>query len=462
MRLRTGWITWFGLALFGLSAVAVPARADGFIRELLSDPSPTAFAPGPMTTEDFGIEVASGILPEGLNPSLQPGTLEWVRVSEVLVLPRARLLWSSSPVPIGVEGSFEQDGFDQPFRLGHSVAQGSVRVGLVPGPAGEIRVRFLAGSPVGEERALTEATLRLVYRPKNPNHAGRVFVDCTCSDRKISVLKARPLRTDSALAGVWTYIGCRLLHVKGPEGKTAELEMWTFRANSTGRLSRDGFELKPADGAVWVLRLSPEVRSFTLSDEVSTERYNYVLAPRLNDASIGIGLGPYASGFSAPGVSFSSWAPVLTVYGSYFLTETSRLVGFDLTPLRGPLTTDFGLYFQSESVRMLDRRMSLSVMFGAHALAFPSEGRHVLKYGVPQGFELVYRDAGLRRWNATLGAFIYPPISGKSYFNVWVRYGIAAFFVEFNHISWQETVNDSAVFSRNSGLAIGFPLARFL
>jgi hypothetical protein len=68
--------------------------------EILSESVPSAFAPNDFDTLDFSIEWTTGKV-EGVEATLARGTLEWVRVSEVLVLPRARLLVSVRDVEAG-------------------------------------------------------------------------------------------------------------------------------------------------------------------------------------------------------------------------------------------------------------------------------------------------------------------------------------------------------------------------
>ena len=96
---------------------------------------------------------------------------------------------------------------------------------------------------------------------------------------------------------------------------------------------------------------------------------------------------------------------------------------------------------------------------------FRSNDQHYLRPGGPQGIEIVYRDAFKRAHNFSVGAFAYPPINDRSYYNVWLRWGTGKFFGELNFISWREkagTYDSQTVFNRSMGVSFGFPLFRFL
>src|SRR3954469_9950238 len=57
--------------------------------EAMSETMPTAFAPAEFSAEDFALEWEGPPLP-GVEVRLQGRSREWVRVQDVLVLPRAR------------------------------------------------------------------------------------------------------------------------------------------------------------------------------------------------------------------------------------------------------------------------------------------------------------------------------------------------------------------------------------
>lgn len=80
-------------------------------------------------------------------------------------------------------------------------------------------------------------------------------------------------------------------------------------------------------------------------------------------------------------------------------------------PLHRRTYTDFGLYLNSESIRLIDRRITLNVMVGAHALVVDGGARALYRIGFPQGVEIVVRGGNLGG-----GVFVYPDALGDAYY----------------------------------------------
>jgi len=184
------------------------------------------------------------------------------------------------------------------------------------------------------------------------------------------------------------------------------------------------------------------------------------LPRRLTTAFVGVGLGPYSYMIQVPGEkTVQTVAPITTLYGSYFLSEGSRMVFFDAFPVQGQWYNDFGLYFNNESSRALDERLSFNLLLGFHLISFKSPWGIQHRLGAPQGFEMIYRDAFGRRNNLSVGGFFYPPIAGKAYYNTWLRVGSSRIFGELNYLSWRELAgNGDQAISRSVGICIGAPL----
>jgi hypothetical protein len=98
-------------------------------------------------------------------------------------------------------------------------------------------------------------------------------------------------------------------------------------------------------------------------------------------------------------------------------------------------------------------------------IGFRTPGEYHVVPSVPQGVELTYADFLARRHDLKMGGFVYP-VSGSSYYNVWVRWGRSNFFGEVNFISWQATDGGVSFFSRAVGFSLAWPftvpLVRFL
>jgi hypothetical protein len=176
---------------------------------------------------------------------------------------------------------------------------------------------------------------------------------------------------------------------------------------------------------------------------------------------MGLGLGPYAYTWRDGAASLDAIIPFVTLYAGYTFTPTARLVYFNATALHRKGSIDQGLYIWFEQFRMVDDRVSLNFLLGANVLVYSHDDHVTGRLSVPQGFELVVRDLFARNRNLTAGAFVYPKIAGRSYYNAWLRWGSPAFFGELNFIEWQEPHDNGDTQSRALGISFGTPVARF-
>ena len=82
------------------------------VEEALSESVPTGLAPDQLDISDFKVRWEGKPI-EGLRYRLAPGTIQWVRVNEVLVIPRARMILDVE----GAEGGqVSSGGFTQVFQ----------------------------------------------------------------------------------------------------------------------------------------------------------------------------------------------------------------------------------------------------------------------------------------------------------------------------------------------------------
>lgn len=431
---RSGWATFLALP----TSVA---------HDVLSETVPTAFAPDDFAAADYAIEWKGGQAPEGVEVSLGAQSLEWVRVVEVLAIPRARL---RVQIAGATAGSVAHAGFTTPFALGGDgkVLTGEFPVALISGPRSPVELKFLrAGKEVS-------ATLYFRFKPRTRAPAGRVYRDPSCSRFGLQA-PVSAVRDDA-----WAYVGCRLVVAEGADHRTSVLELYVFW-DGVGPVAKiNGADVPESSVSLWALRLGANPGSVSLEAGGMSFQPTYRVADHLKLGFLGVGLGPYQYSFSGLGDTKDSLAPMLTIYGSYFITEALRLVAFDATTFGQNGSTDFGIYLNMENLRFIDRRLAINFLLGGHVLAFEAAGSTYFKAGFPQGVEVVYSDAFGKGRNFSLGGFVYPLIEGKSYTNVWVRWG-GAIFGEINLIHWRETVGTSEVTSRSLGLSVGFPLARF-
>jgi hypothetical protein len=452
---RRCWTQWLGrgLAALGCWAALAPsgaravthALAPSLIPEALSESVPTAFAPADFSVEDFALDWKGGRAPEGTRARLIPNSLQWVRVADVLVIPRARL---ELVADAGATGRATTGGYSQALAGGKL----ELPVALLSGEANPVEVAV-------ESAGRRETAVLLVRFAPRPQHAQapRAFVDPSCSRFGVSAAFPR-----EAGPGHWAYLGCRLVSVEGEDRRLPSLELFALW-DGVGQSARvGGAETAAASVSVWPLRLRTQPGHAQLEAAGHELRIGYRLPQTYHYAFLGAGIGPYTYQFNGFGETENRTIPLLTLYGSYFITETTRLVAFDATAFTEQFYTDFGVYVSTESLKILDRRVTMNLMLGMHVIGFRSRGQYYMKPGAPQGIELIATDVFKRAHNLTLGGFVYPEINGKEYYNVWVRWGSGALFGELNYISWKEIVNDRGFFSRAFGITVGMPLARFL
>lgn len=434
------------LVFFSSAHASVQLLPGTLVKEALSESVPTAFAPAPFEAEDFSLEWFGEEL-QDVRFSLGRNSLEWVRVSSVLVIPRARLLLRAENAEAG---QVHNGGFSQPLSYHVDHVSGEVPVALLSGEENLIHVSLVRG---GRE---LKGRLQVKFKPRHDSSQSKVYIDPSCSPFRVSA------ESSGARQDEWAYIGCRLVHVEGVEHRTSSLEMYVYWDNVGQRVKISGIDTDSSIPSVWPLRLRSEPGLVELKAGEHRMLVRYSIADKLSLGFLGVGVGPYQYTFSEPFSYTNSAAPVLTLYGSYFLSESMRLVAFNLTALHSRYFTDFGLYLNNESFKTLDNRLSVNLMLGAHVLGFRANGKNHFNFGGPQGLEIILRDAFLRRHNLALGGFVYPEISGNAYYNVWLRWGTTGFFGEFNYIAWRERLEEGAhIYSRALGFSFGFPLARF-
>jgi hypothetical protein len=357
-------------------------------------------------------------------------------VSEVLVVPRGRLRVAAKA---GETGQLRSAGFSQSWS-----GDGVIPVALLPGRETEVIV----------QRAGQTLRGRIGIQFSGPATA---LIDSSCSPHRVSVVPQGGWKDG------WIYVGCRLTYGKESSDHPATLATYVYWSGAD-KLSVDGVETPAHVDSVWALQLRSRPGEVELRSRERSVKLAYRIPDKLHIASIGVGIGPYAYAFetSTGGGDAHTVAPLVTLYASYFLTEGLRVVLFDAMALNRSYFSDIGLYLNVEQVRTVDRRLSLNLLLGAHVIGFRADDQFRLPFSAPQGFELIYRDFLGRNRNISAGSFLYPPIQGRSYYNVWLRWGTPSVFAEFNYISWREPLDGSPVRSRSAGVSIGFPLFRFL
>ncbi len=440
-----------GVFLFPLSGFAYThVLPESLVEEVLSESVPTAFSPTGLGAQDFSVEWIGAPLPD-VEIVLGKESLEWVRVADFLVLPRGRLLVTAHSLEGGLLTS---GGFSQSLVIHEGEGRAELPIALLSGEKNPIRLTLRRG---GIEK---KGTLQVRFKPRqvSPHFEAStgIFTDPSCSPFNVRAVST------GDYSNQWIYVGCRLVYVEGSEYRTASLEMFVYWDNVGQEIEIDGVKTSAPSASAWKLRLRSAPGKVRLKAGEREVVLNYFAAEKLHLGSLGIGIGPYAYTFVSFDANIDTIAPVVTLYGSYFITESMRAVMFDATAINKKYFTDFGFYINYESFKAIDRRFFLNFMLGAHVIGFNAEGSSHYNFGAPQGVELIFKDAFHKGYNLASGAFIYPPIHGKLYYNAWVRWGGASFFAEINYIAWQEILDQDRAYNRSMGVTFGIPLARFL
>ena len=415
---------------------------ENLTHDVLSESTPTAFAVNDFSVEDFHIEWQGPALSD-LQFNLVKGSLEWVRVADLLVLPRARVSVTADKVE---GGSITSGDFTQHLILQAQQGNAEMPVALISGDKNPIRITLRRG---GTE---VKGTLIVRFSPHQGLSNARIFADSSCSPYNVRAQSVARRKDE------WIYIGCRVVRMADPENTRPSLELLVYWDNVGQSVDIGGVQVSSASNSVWALRVRSKPGTIGMKAGEHKLTIHYNLPPELHRVSLGLGVGPYSYSFQTSVDSVQSFVPLVTVYGSFFVTESMRLVAFDATAINSKYFTDLGLYLNTESIKTVDGRLSVNLMLGAHAINFQAFSQNQLKFGAPQGLELVFRDAPFRRVNFSTGAFVYPEINGKSYYNVWFRWGSTAFFAELNFIAWKEMVESQTVYSRSLGVTVGAPL----
>ncbi|OFZ81093.1 MAG: hypothetical protein A2583_10985 [Bdellovibrionales bacterium RIFOXYD1_FULL_53_11] len=439
-------VAWLGVGLSPARA-SVHQLPESVLAEALSETVPTAFEPVDFSAADFTVEWVGRPVP-GVEYRLGRRSFEWVRSGEVFLLPRGSLIVS---VENTTGGQLVNGGFVQALAVEGARGTAELPVALVSGAHNAIRVvvrRPGAGEMTGE--------LRIRFKPAKKRDNALVFVDHSCSSSMVSA------SSTGARPDEWVYIGCRQVFAEGDSHRVTSLEMFVFWENGGENVSTEGVAITPAQPYVWRLRLRSKPGSITLRSGLHGMKISYGIAEKMRLGNMGVGLGPYTYYYDAKGHAADTYAPVATMYVSYFILETMRLVAFNATVAHSSWNTDLGVYVNYESIRVLDRRLSLNVMLGGHGLVYKYGGKVHTSFGFPQGVEVIFRDAFKRRCNLAFGAFVYPLIDKKSYYNLWVRWG-SSYFAEINYISWHESPDErDRIYMRSAGISFGMPLFSFL
>jgi PAS domain-containing protein len=446
---RLGTAARVALAIFavccaGRARAQLPTLPRSLVTEALSDPKPFTFHVADFATEDFTVDRIAG--DAVVDVELERGSLRWVRAGRVLV-PRAVLRVRA---PRGDAGVVAYAGFFHPMQKDAGQLRVELPVALLSNEAYPIRVELRRA---GEQHVVI---LQLRFAPR-PAQRGSVLFDSSCSPYGLRV------RRGAAPADAWLYVGCRLVQTdRGGAQVTPTLELYMLFDHAGQTIAIDGVTTTPVVDSLFSYRVSSRPGRVQLEARRAKLEIEYRLPERLHAAFLALGVGPYYYALRDQRVNVQAMVPLATLYAGYAFNASARVVYFNASAVDRFGYADQGLYLWVEQLRVFDERLSLNLLLGAHLLLYRRDGRLLGRVSAPQGFEIAFRDFLGRNHNLTSGAFLYPRIFGRSYYNVWVRWGTPELFGEINFIDWHEPHTEAASESRSLGLSFGTTILRFL
>ena len=377
-----------------------------------------------------------------------PRSIQWVRVGG-LTLPRAKLR-ITLPVPPAPANA------DTANPSAPAVRSGKLRRTRVPDRRGSISgfgtyrelhagpntllIPVLSSPDAALVLELPDGSRKKVWM--RIDHRFERVIDPTCHF-------ARPRLENLPPAGFLS-IGCRTILTQ-EEGLVVPL----VEVESASSLEKPGHLFESHT-------LSTDSGSFHLGEGVAGAPDPVFIAQvpaRVRSFSLGVGIGPYHYRADDGAESVRQWVPLPTLYVSYRLRDTMRLVSFGAVAPTSSWNVDYGLYLWIEQFRGIDERVSLNLLIGARTLLFRAQAATYARFSVPQGLEVVWREFLVPRHALTVGAFLYPKTDSRAYTNLWLRFGRAGMFGELNYIHWYEAIEHGPAFRTTAlGVSVGFPL----
>ncbi len=447
MNKKLIWISAFLFFLPIHSRALILELPPTLAPEVLSETVPFVFDPGELRAQDFSIKWSGPTL-EGVEVRVGEESLEWVRVKDVFVIPRGRIIVETKNAQAGRILNY---GYSQAFQKEGDLWRAEIPVVFFSGKENSVQVTLV------RDGKTIMGTLGFEFQPQAKEREGQVMIDPSCSPFNVAP------KDVSIKANSWIFVGCRLAYVEGDKHLTSSLEIYVIWDNVGQIIKVDGIDQAASSQNVWALRQRAYPGNVAMSADggASKVTLTYSVAEKQHWAFLGVGVGPYSYSYFDSATAVNSYAPIMTLYGSFLFTELMRIVMFNATAFHSKFYSDLGIYLLTEQTRSFDKRLSFNLLLGLHGIVFKDGEKTVFKLGGPQGAELIFRDFLKRNHNLGLGAFIFPPIGGKAYYNVWLRWGTPSFFGELNYLAWQEAVDSHTVYSRSFGLTVGMPLARF-
>ncbi len=372
--------------------------------------------------------------------------VEWVRVLGRTAIPRARIFLSALEAQ---SASVSYGGKVTSLHSAPKGLSGSVWLLLLSDPAHTAEIQVLRGSRV------LKGIFRVVHVPSAIGPT-KVITDTTCN----------PPALDAFVNDVgkrnWMYVICQYEHGPDEHGVNTSLLLNIVWPNVGQRIEINGIPVDSQALSFWQVRVASTETHVVLKHATTTVDLKYKIPPHWYSAFIAFGVGPYLYKFDDGINPFSALYPVPTIYGVYRLSDSKRLALFDMTTIAKKSVSDFGFYYVFDSLHAMDNRFTMNLMLGAHGLGFGFKHLVYIQPDFAQGAEFLFSDFLMKNKNISIGAFLYPKINGQYYYNFWLRWGEAQWFLELNYIAWQRYTQEMLHNFEAVGFSVGVPIVSFL
>ncbi len=374
---------------------------------------------------------------------LKRGSIQWIRVEEVLLTPRAR---------IAVYFKGEAQDFTLQYR-GKSILMQQNKKGIAYTEFFVSLFQFDKINIIKKGKLIGDISF---YAKKNKNKKRiSALIDYSCSRNGIKV---------KGLKNEFISLGCRMNRI-GKWGKEKPMleVLWTSANYKLLDHSKTPYL------AVFLSNSPVKLKVINHKKEIKEIEISARIPKRLHRLNIAYGLGPYSFEttydqdpdpentdllkYTEPVV------PAFMAYFNYKVDNDTSIRGFDAIVWKDSVFNNLGVYYASDIAKPLDKKLTITTLLGMQHLYFKFEEGFPTKSEpiFPQGIEFNYRHAfGIENYLINGGAFLSPS-ENIQYQNLWVRWGKTVFW-ELNYIYWG-TDDFSA---KMWGLSAGFFFGGFL
>lgn len=384
-----------------------------------------------LSTNDFHINLETKS-PVSIKANLVEESIQWVRVGEVLLKPRAL-------ITVKIKGKASQFhlNYDKQNILLHQneeFAEASFYISLFQP---EDVLVYQLGRIISQ----------VIVHPKNiiGNKRKTHVIDYSCYRYKVEI---------TGMDNEFLSVGCRDYQIGkfGDEKYLVELYWtsadYTLLDNSQTPYIAILTNNDPIE--MTVVNRWGKIKKITIKARVP-QRYK-----RLKTA---LGFGPYALYASENNQqSPTEIAPAFMIYAKFDLDKSNSLRAFDALIYKEALFNNVGVYYANDVANVYDKKITITTLLGFQGMTFKFNNDSELfnQFIFPQGLEVVYNHAfGIENFTFVYGMFLSPTESVK-YNNLWIRWG-KKYFWELNYIDWG--YDDK--YAKTWGLSIGIPFMQF-